>query len=142
MYPQLESLVWNKRRGRQLESLVWNKRRGRFNLVCDPSSGLSSSPRCSLDQILVVIKIVRVCCSFEVLLVVGGATIRPDQQLIRLIDRAVAVGNCISVASGHHACEQGRDKTLLERGNHGDGPFVEQYHGRTERCPLYNSCHS
>ena len=36
------------------------------------------------------------------------------------------------------ACEQGRGETLLERGNHGDGRFVERCHGCAE---LYNSCH-
>ena len=62
-------------------------------------------------------------------------------RALGLINSNSTVGNCISVASGRHACEQGRGETLLERGNHGDGRFVERCHGRAERCPLYNSCH-
>ena len=79
----------------------------------------------------------------DFLAVVGGVAICPDQQLLGLIDSAVAVavGNYISVASERHACEQGRGETLLESGNHGDDSFVEQCHGRAVRCPLYNSCH-
>ncbi len=55
-----------------------------------------------------------------------------------LINSNSTVGNCISVASGRHACEQGSGETLLDRGNHGDGRFVERCHGCAE---LYNSCH-